>query len=270
MFHEQSKYLGHVLSLDGVQVDPAKVQTLIDWEFPSTSLGMQQFLGLANYFRKHIANFSRLSAPLYALTKKSCIFQKGEETLLAFQAIKQLLMEPPVLAYPNPDLPYEIISDASITGCGSILVQEGRPIAYFSSRYSSAERNYTTGEQELLGIIKALKEWRCYVEGCKGLTLVTDHNPLTFFSVQPTLSRRQARWSEFMSRFHFEVKYRPGVSNPADPLSRLYGSATSSAAMVFALTISEFKSDLLDRIKSESLLDPHFQNETSTRPYKQQ
>ena len=269
-FQSQIKYLGHILSPEGIQVDPAKVQTLLDWEFPTASLGMQQFLGLANYFRKHVPNFSRLSAPLYALTKKSSIFLKGEEAMIAFQAIKKLLSEPPVLAYPNPDLPYEIISDASITGCGAILVQEGRPIAYFSSKYSPAERNYTTGEQELLGIIKALKEWRCYVEGCMGLTLVTDHNPLTFFSVQPTLSRRQARWSEFLSRFHYEVRYSPGASNPADSLSRLYGNTPVVSAMVFALTVSEFNSDLLDRIKAETLLDPHFMNETSTRPYVQQ
>jgi hypothetical protein len=68
--------------------------------------------------------------------------------------------------------------------------------------------HFTTGEQELLGIIKALKKWRCYLEGCQGLTIVTDYNPLMFFSKQPTLSRRQARWSEFMSRFQFTVKYR--------------------------------------------------------------
>jgi hypothetical protein len=232
---------------------------------------MQQFLGLANYFRKHIGNFSRLSAPLYALTKKGSNFSGREEAVLAFNAIKKLLCEAPVLAYPNPDLPYEIISDASITGCGAILVQEGRPIAYFSSRYSPAERNYTTGEQEMLGIIKALKEWRCYVEGCVGLTLVTDHNPLTFFSVQPTLSRRQARWTEFLSRFTFEIKYSPGVTNPADSLSRLYSnSPTVASAMAFAITISEFKSDLLDRIKAASLLDPHFQDESKIRSYVQQ
>ena len=119
----------------------------------------------------------------------------------------------------------------------------------------------------MLGIIKALKEWRCYLEGAEGLTLVTDHNPLTFFSVQPTLSRRQARWSEFLSCFHFEVKYRPGASNPADPLSRLYGPTV--AAMLFAVTVCEFNSDLLARIKSESLLDPHFKDERVTRKYEQ-
>ena len=261
---KEVKYLGHLLSAEGVKPDPGKIKTLLDWEFPSNATGMMQFLGLANYFRRFIPNLSRLAAPLYHLTKKGTVFQKGEEALLAFNAIKQLLVSPPILAYPNPELPYELISDASLTGCGAVLTQENKPIAYFSSKFSSAERNYTTGEQEMLGIIKALKEWRCYLEGTENLTLVTDHNPLTFFSVQPTLSRRQARWSEFLSRFHFTVKYRPGASNPADPLSRLYGTLDSAS---LAIAVSEFDSDLLARIKSATLLDPHFHDEKSIRKY---
>ncbi len=79
------------------------------------------------------------------------------------------------------------MSDASITGCGAILNEGSRPVAYYSSKFSNAERKYTTGEQELLGLIKALKEWRCDVEGCVGLTLVTDHNTLTFFSASSSL-----------------------------------------------------------------------------------
>jgi hypothetical protein len=265
---QQVKYLGHILSKDGIQADPAKIQTLQDWEFPPNATGMLQFLGLANYFRKFIPDYSRLSASLYHMTKKTVPFLKGEEAQLAFEAIKRLLVSPPLLAYPNPDLPYEVISDASITGCGAVLVQEGRPLAYFSSRFSSAERNYTTGEQELLGIIKALKEWRCYLEGCNGLTLITYHNPLTFFSVQPTLSRRQARWSEFLSRFHFVVRYTPGAGNPADSLSRL--PAPLAAMVTLAVTVSEFNSDLLARIKAETLLDPHLQDPQHTRKYTQE
>ena len=262
---DQVKYLGHLLSAEGVKPDPSKIRTLIEWEFPSTATGMMQFLGLANYFRKFIPNLSRLAAPLYHLTKKGTVFQKGEEALLAFNAIKHMLANPPVLAFPNPDLPYELVSDASVTGCGAVLTQAGKPIAYFSSKFSSAERNYTTGEQEMLGIIKALKEGRCYIEGTQSLTLVTDHNPLTFFSVQPTLSRRQARWSEFLSRFHFTVRYRPGASNPADSLSRLYGPTASVIAL--AVTVSEFSSDLLSRVKAATLTDPHFEDEKNIRKY---
>ena len=261
---QQIKYLGHIISKDGIQADPAKVKTLVDWEPPKNATGMLQFLGLANYFRKFIPNFSRLSAPLYHLTKKTTVFSIGDDARLAFEAIKRLLITPPLLTFPNPELPYELVSDASLAGCGAVLTQEGKPIAYFSSKFSPAERNYTTGEQELLGIIKALKEWRCYLEGCNGLTLVTDHNPLTFFSKQPNLSRRQARWSEFLSRFHFDVKYRPGATNPADSLSRL---GMENTLAILALTVSEFDSDLLTRLKEATRLDPHFSDEKECRKY---
>ena len=116
----------------------------------------------------------------------------------------------------------------------------------------------------MLGIIKALKEWRCYLEGCNGLTLVTDHNPLTYFSKQPTLSRRQARWSEFLSRFHFEVKYRPGATNPADSLSRL---GMEHPIVVLAITVSEFNTDLMTRIKAATILDPHFSDPKLCKRY---
>lgn len=268
---KELKFLGHILTEEGVKPDPAKVQTLIDWEFPTNALGVMQFLGLANYFRKFIPDFSRIAAPLTELTKKTVQFQKGEEEVRSFQAIKQLLASPPLLAYPNPDLPYELISDASVAGCGAVLVQEGRPVAYYSAKFSSAERNYATGEQELLGLIKALKEWRCYLEGCEQLTLVTDHNPLTWFSSQPTLSRRQARWQEFLSRFHpFEVKYRPGATNPADPLSRLHSVAACVSAVLLAVNVNANTPGLLERIKAETATDPHFTDPVQTRRYVQE
>ena len=97
------------------------------------------------------------------------------------------------------------------------------------------------------------------------------HGPQSaYLSVQPNHSRRQARWSEFLSRFHFEFKYRPGATNPADSLSRLYNNAEAASLMVLAVTVSEFSSNLLARIKTESLLDPHFQDDKATRTYTKQ
>jgi transposase InsO family protein len=263
-FKEQIKYLGHILSKDGVRPDPDKVKSLLDWPSPTDAKGVQRFLGLANYFRKFIPNFSRVAAPLYHLTKKGASFQVGEEMQVCFRQIKQLLMSPPLLSYPDHDKPYELISDASITGCGAVLVQEGKPLAYFSSKFNPAERNYTTGEQEMLGLIKALREWRCYLEGCKALTLVTDHNPLTFFSTQPSLSRRQARWLEFLSRFHYEVKYLPGEKNPADSLSRLHGPMLSS---MLAVTVAEFAPSMLHELRGAYEADIWFAEAKHTRRF---
>jgi len=85
----------------------------------------------------------------------------------------------------------------------------------------AAEVNYTVSEQELLAIVHALRIWRCYLEGCNGLRIVTDHKPISYMDGRIDLSRRQARWAEFLSRFDYELVYRPGRSNVADPLSRL-------------------------------------------------
>jgi hypothetical protein len=178
-FQTQLKYLGHIISTDGVQADPEKIATLQSWQYPETASKMQSFLGLANYFRKFVPNFSRIAAPLYHLIKKHVPYSSDLLYQRHFRMLKEQLVTSPTLAYADPAEPYELISDASITGCGAVLTQGGRPVAYFSSKFSSAEHNYTTGEQELLGVIKALKEWRCYLEGCVGLTVVTDHNPLT-------------------------------------------------------------------------------------------
>jgi hypothetical protein len=136
----------------------------------------------------------------------------------AFLRIKQLISEDIVLEYPDFNKPFELIPDASLMGSGAVLLQEGKPVAFTSKKFSSAERNYTTGEQELLAVITALKEWHCYLEGPK-VTVVTDHHPLTFLQSTFPLSRRQARWLEYLQRFHMTWEYRPGRQNVADPLS---------------------------------------------------
>jgi len=100
-------------------------------------------------------------------------------------------------------------------------MQGGRALAYLSKGFSPAERNYTTGEQELLAVVRALASWRCYLEGgTHPVTVVTDHQPLTYMPTKGHLSRRQARWSEFLSRFDLIWEHRPGRVNIADPLSR--------------------------------------------------
>ncbi|GLI71128.1 hypothetical protein VaNZ11_016210, partial [Volvox africanus] len=98
-------------------------------------------------------------------------------------------------------------------------LQEGRPIAFTSKKFSGAEICYTTGEQELLAVLHALKEWRCYLEG-RPFTLKTDHKPLTFLQSVPTLNRRQARWMEYLARFNCTWEYISGKLNIADALSR--------------------------------------------------
>ena len=233
-FQHELRYLGHIISSEGIKPDPKKIQALLDWPYPQSVKALQQFMGLANYFQKGVPDYSRVAAPMHDLTKKGVNFNEQSKHpiyLFTFNRIKKLMLEHACLAIPDPSQPYELISDASITGCGAVLVQNNRPVAFFSSKYSSAERNYATGDQEMLGIIKALHEWRCYLEGCVGFTVITDHNPLTYFPTQTILSRRQSRWITFLSRFNFTWQHIPGIKNPADGLSRLNSASLHLSAM---------------------------------------
>lgn len=144
-------------------------------------------------------------------------------------------------------------------------MQGDKVIAYTSSKFNSAEKNYGTGEQELLGVIKAMQEWRCYVEGADAV-LVTDHCPLTFLQTQPTLSRRQARWMEYLSSFHYTWEYRPGRNNVADPISRNPNLACANLYMCAMGRAKQAKS-IMERIAAGYKHDPYFQETSNTQAF---
>jgi hypothetical protein len=228
------KYLGHVVGRNGVRVDPEKVKTVRDWPEPKSAADVRAFLGLATYFRKFIKGFSMRAAPLSDLLKGQHIpkSRKGKPrpadpnfvwsptALRAFNDIKHALVSAPVLALPDHSKAFTVVCDASVEGVGAVLVQDGHAIAYESHKFTDAERNYSTTDQEMLAVVRALEVWRVYLEGVQ-FTVLTDHNPNTFFNTKKDLSRRQVRWAEILSRYHFDWKYIPGKTNVADPLSRL-------------------------------------------------
>ena len=224
-FYQSSvAFLGHVVSADGIKVDPAKIKAIVDWPNPKDASQLRSFLGLGNYFKRFVQGYSKLTAPLVELTKpmQTFDFETNASAKHAFNELKRCLSSAPVLALPNTAAPYQVICDASGFGCGAVLMQDMKPIAYYSYRLNKHERNYSTGEQELLAVVKALEKWRCYLEGAVGVTVITDHKPNTFLSSKSAvqLSRRQVRWQEFLSRFDFSWEYCKGRTNVADPLSR--------------------------------------------------
>jgi hypothetical protein len=215
------KFLGHIVSRDGLKVDPAKISTVAQWPVPETVKALRSFLGLSNYFRRFIERYSNIAAPLHELTKDKVAWKWGNKEQQAFDGLKYALTHAPVLALPNNALPYDVVTDASGEGLGAVLMQEGRPVAFYSKKLTSAERSYAPHDLELLAIHRALQEWRCYLEGPK-VRIVTDNDPLTFLKKQKLLSRWQARCMQFIeSRFDYEIVYRPGRTNVADPLSRI-------------------------------------------------
>ena len=244
-------------------MDPAKVQVVKDWERPKDVKKLRGFLGLTNYFRRFIRGYSKLVAPLTELTgHKAWDWTLACEE--AFEGVKYALTHAPTLRLPDVTEPYEVWSDASVVGCGAVLMQQGQPVAYYSKKFSSAEFNYTTTDQECLGIYSALEEWRCYLEGCAGLTVITDHHPLIYLQNQRSenlLSRRQARWMEFFARFHFEIVHKPGTDNIADPISRVYES-TGEVRLAAVTTRSTAGITWRDRIKAAYANDPDFQDQS--------
>ena len=163
-------------------------------------------------------------APLMALTSKDTARRYkwddwGQTELTTFEQLKEALISAPVFAVPDRDQPFQVHTDASVVGTDGVLVQGGSVVAYTSSKFTQTEVNYATTELELLALVRALQACRCYLEICTETELLMDYNPLVYLETQKLLSRRQARWMEFLSRFPFVIKFTPGKTHVADPFS---------------------------------------------------
>lgn len=224
-FKRELKFLGFIVGNNQVKVDPARVEAVAAWPVPRTLKELKGFLGTTQYLRKFIRNYSIICAPLTDLTQiqKADAYnwdEWGKVELQAFEAVKLAVCSVAVLEMPDLNEPFSLVTDASLTGSGGILMQEAGMVACCSKKFTGAERRYTTHERELLAVIHACKEWRYYLEGCV-VTMYTDHHPLVHLKTQPNLKDRQARWLEYLSMFNFTIVYTPGKTNPADALSRM-------------------------------------------------
>ena len=224
-FKTSVHYLGHVVSDHGLSPDPAKVRAVKQWKVPTNVSEVRSFLGLAGYYRRFIRDFAKIAAPLTNLTRKDRPFTWSLREGEAFNELKTVLQNAPVLQLADQSRDYIVTTDASDFAMGAVLSQvwdDGEhPVAFESRKMNPAEQNYPTHERELLAVIHALRTWRHYLLG-RRFIIVTDHHSLKFLQTQPQLSRRQARWLEFLAEFDFEIVHRPGKSNVvADALSRL-------------------------------------------------
>ena len=226
-FQKEVSFLGHVVSEKGVSVQAHKVKAVTEWPQPRNKKEVRSFLGLCNYYRKFIAGFSEIAAPLTDLTKNDVPFVWGVRQQTAFDTLKERLTGACVLAHPDPERPYIITTDASGFAISGVLSQDQpdgsrRPVAYMSRKMFPAERRYATHDKELLAIVKAVEHWRCYLEDSPHpILLLSDHRSLQHLNTQRNLSNRQARWIEKLSDFEFRIEYLKGKLNGvADGLSR--------------------------------------------------
>ncbi|KAL5570640.1 hypothetical protein UlMin_027215 [Ulmus minor] len=150
---EQVTFLGHVISKDGVSVDPSKVEAVSNWPRPTTVTEIRSFLGMAGYYRSFVEGFSRIAGPLTTLTRKNVRFTWTENCEKSFQELKKRLTTAPVLAIPSGNDGFVIYSDASKMGLGAVLMQHGRVIAYASRQLKDYEKNYPTHDLELAAVV---------------------------------------------------------------------------------------------------------------------
>jgi hypothetical protein len=181
-FLEQSlKVLRYIVNSKGLSPDPAKIAAVRDFPIPRTVKEVQSFLGLYSYYRKFVPGFTVLARALSNLTKKAQRFVWGEEQQRSFEALKTVLITPPIVAHPRYELPMEVHCDASQYRIGAVLVQqhEGkeRVLAYASRLLSSPEINYSVSEKECLALVWSLRKFRSYISGLK-VKVVTDHHSL--------------------------------------------------------------------------------------------
>ena len=220
------QFLGHLVGMDGIKVDPAKIEAVKKWETPKTPTEIRSFLGLAGYYRRFIQDFSKIATPLTKLTRKTEPFVWSGKQEEAFLTLKNLLCEAPILSLPEGNEDFVVYSDASYSGLGCVLMQRGKVIAYASRQLKDAEKNYPVHDLELAAVVFALKLWRHYLYGTR-CTIFTDHKSLQYIQNQKELNMRQRRWMELLIDYDCEISYHPGKANVvADALSRKEPRAT--------------------------------------------
>ena len=220
-------FLGHVISAEGVSVDPHKIKAVVNWKQPKNVSEVRSFLGLAGYYRKFVEGFSRIAAPLTKLTRKDVKYDWVDACHRSFEELKNRLTSALVLALPNGRDGFVVYSDASRQGLGCVLMQNDRVIAYASRQLKKHEENYLTHDLELAAVVFALKIWIHYLYGvpCR---IFTDHKSFQYIFTEKELNLRQSRWLELIKDYDCTIEYHPGKANVvADALSRRPESSSS-------------------------------------------
>ena len=255
---EKVTFLGHVVSSKGVEPDPGNISKVKNYPEPKTIKQVRTYLGLTSYYRKFIQNYAKIAAPLNKLLRKNAPFEWGPAQHQAFATLKDALISPPILCYPDFDKEFIVQTDASQFALGAILSQKDngleRPVAYASRTLSKPEMNYSTTEKECLAIVYALKHFRPYVYGRK-FKVSTDHKALEYVMKHKDPSSRLMRWALLLQEYDMEIEYRAGAKNGnADAMSRI-----PEPTRVCAVTRQQSKPDLTpeqERLKQAQEVHP--------------
>lgn len=222
------KFLGHVVSHDGIETDPDKTEHVRDWPEPTNISELRSFLGLTTYYKRFVPNFAQIAEPLYSLTRKGAVFQWASSQQTAFDQLKSCLTRAPILAYPDfrdSAGVFVLDTDASDVAIGGVLSQRQkdgseRVIAYGSRTLQSGEQNYCATRREMLALVTFIEHFRYYLLG-KMFIVRTDHRALKWLLHFREPCGQVARWIERLQDYEFQIEHRPGRNHGnADALSR--------------------------------------------------
>jgi len=214
LFKTEIKFLGHMVSADGINPLPDKLEVIRDWPVPPHCLrDVRAFFGLASCYRRFVKGFATIAEPLTRLTRKMARYEWTDEAQQAFDALKKALVEATSLTFPLPREPCILDTYASDVAVGAVLSQKvngvERPIAFFSRVMNSTQRNYCTTRRELLAVICALRHFRHYLLGTKVVSR-TDLHSLKWLQTFKRPEGILARWVETLAEFDFTIEHRPG------------------------------------------------------------
>ena len=227
---QETPFLGVLLSVNGLRMDPKKVQVVVDWATPVNLKQVQAFIGFCNFYRRFIRGFSKIVAPMIKLTQKETIFQWSEACQKAFELLRKQMVTAPVLQHFDWTKKAILKTDSSDHVNAGILSQYDdngvlHPVAFYSKNMVPAECNYEIYDKELLAIIHCLKHWRPELEVTElPIEIFTDHKALEHFMSTKELTCRQVHWAEKLSEYNFKIMYQTEAKNvKADALTRKPG-----------------------------------------------
>ena len=222
------EYLGMIVKEGHIGMDPVKLTAIQEWKPPSSMKGVWSFIGFCNFYWKFITDFSTIAWPLHNLTKKGAKCDWAMECNTTFKTLQATFTQGPVLTLPDTTKPFMVMTDASLTATGAVLMQTDfngdlHPCAFLSKTLSTAECNYDIFDCELLAVIHALTKWKHYLQGIgHPITVVTDHKTLSYFKQPHKLSQWQAQWMLFLQDFDLVFLATPGLQmGPADVMQNI-------------------------------------------------
>ena len=230
-FQDSVEYLCHTINAQGIHTTDKKVRAIVSAPSPSNLAELRSFLGLLNYYSKFLPSLASVLNPLHSLLQTGQPWKWSQSCEDAFQKAKKALVEAPILAHYDPDLPISLAGDASAYGVGAVIshtMPDGteRPVAFASRTLSTSERNYSQVEKEALSLIFGIKKFEQYLYGHR-FTLITDHKPLTTIlgpkqGIPSIAAARMQRWALLLSAYSYTIRFRPTQAHGnADSLSCL-------------------------------------------------